>query len=372
MDKCSAELIALIVEHACASDPGKTARSPGLVSKYFRALSEPLELRALVVAGPEQLGKTIAKVERARMAHSSNDSDGVAVDVRHLFVSELKPEHTSRMDTSRENTIFWAKPTGQEAWLYYCEHVAGFWESVSSLIRGVSTILVTLAVIQLWSRAPTQHFGLEFKALSGVHLPQLKSLTLKNAWKVETYIEETNSFIPPTLPTLQRLQIIARPFEIRWVYDNNAGYYQGLMMHLHLHPFLKGMHSRSDRLTQLVICNAGTFDIETLASILSGSTADFAESARTWIEDRRLPGRLVSAELLQGDIPISRFEGERVQYMERMSIFTDTVKALCIRGLEARLPTPRDPREGTNQYETLLTEWMRRSLEYQPQTLQLF
>ncbi|KAI5120866.1 hypothetical protein M0805_008238 [Coniferiporia weirii] len=374
MNKCSAELIALIVEHACASDPGKTARSLGLVSKYFRALAEPLELRALVVAGPEQLNKTIAKVERARLTHSSSGSDGAGVDVRHLFVSELKPEHASAMDTSRGNGIFWGTPAGQEAWLYYCEHIAGFWESVSTLIHDVSTTLVTLAVIQVWNRAPTQHFGLEFKALSGVHLPQLKSLTLKNTWKDETYIEEINAFIPPTLPSLQRLQIIARPFEIEYVYDDDAGDYYGQepTLRLHLHPLLKGMHLRSDKLTHLVICDAGTFDIETLASILSGSTVDFAESARTWMEDRRLPGRLVSAELLQGDMPKFRFEGERVQHVKRITSFTDTVNALCIHGLEAYPPTLEDPREGANQYEALLAEWMGRALEYQSLTLRMF
>ncbi|KAI5120878.1 hypothetical protein M0805_008250 [Coniferiporia weirii] len=72
MDKCSTDLIILIVEHACASDTGKTARSLGLVSKYFRALAKPLEFRALVIAGPEQLKRTTVGIERARLSQLLN------------------------------------------------------------------------------------------------------------------------------------------------------------------------------------------------------------------------------------------------------------------------------------------------------------
>ncbi|KAI5120869.1 hypothetical protein M0805_008241 [Coniferiporia weirii] len=365
MDKCSAELIALIIERACASDLGRTARNLGLVSKYFRALAEPLELRTLVIAGPEQLRKTLAKVEKARLTRSSDGLHRTGVDVRHLFVSELKPEHALVVDTSLGSIDIWETPKGKEVWLYYIEYISEFWESISTLIRDVSTTLGTLTVIQSWDLpASRSHRGnIVLKALSGVQFPQLKSLTLKSVPRYLTYKEENDSFVPPMLLSLQKLHVIAAPFEVEKVYDEeNYGRISRLC--LHLHPLLKEMHSRSSRLTHLVICGAGAFDVGTLAGVLSGSFDGVAESSSTLIVDRRLPGRLASAILQQGSMPNFLFQLGRAQYMADVTKFINTVNALCIDGLEAYPPTPKDPGEGNSQYEVLLAEWTKCALQH--------
>ncbi|KAI5120868.1 hypothetical protein M0805_008240 [Coniferiporia weirii] len=365
MDKCSAELIALIIERACASDLGRTARNLGLVSKYFRALAEPLELRALVITGLEQLRKTLAKVKRARLTRSSDGLDGTRVDVRHLFVSELKLEQALALDTSLGNRDFLDIPAGQESWLSYSEYVSEFWESVSTLIREVSTTLRTLTMIQLWGLPASQsHRGnMVLKTLSGVQFPQLKYLTLKNVLGYPTYEEESDFFVPPILPSLRKLHVIAAPFEFETVYDEED-HEQTPTPRLHLHPLLKGMHSRSGRLTHLVVCSAATFGIGTLAGILSGSFDGIAESTPTWIEGRRLPGRLVSAVLQQGSPPNFPFQLVHEQYMEDVTNFVNTVNALCINGLEVYPPTPKDPGEGNSQYDVLLAEWTRCALQH--------
>lgn len=88
MDKCSTELLTLICERACADNFGHTARSLGIVPKYFRAIAEPIELRTLIISGMEQLRGVLAKVERTRASIPD-----IQVEVQHLFISELKMEH---------------------------------------------------------------------------------------------------------------------------------------------------------------------------------------------------------------------------------------------------------------------------------------
>ncbi|KAI5115058.1 hypothetical protein M0805_008788, partial [Coniferiporia weirii] len=95
MEKCSVEIVTSILECACAGDLGSTARSLSLVSKYFRAIAEPLEFRALVIAGPDQLDATLARIEKAR-------SVGTEVKIKHLFICDLETERALMMDTYRE------------------------------------------------------------------------------------------------------------------------------------------------------------------------------------------------------------------------------------------------------------------------------
>ncbi|KAI5122683.1 hypothetical protein M0805_009736 [Coniferiporia weirii] len=109
MDKCSTELIALFVERACASDCGETERSLGLVSKYFRSIAEPLELRVLVVSGLDQLKATLARLEKARESRSlKNGPDGkneVEIQHRDLFINEYELEHAAAAVLVPQNTV---------------------------------------------------------------------------------------------------------------------------------------------------------------------------------------------------------------------------------------------------------------------------
>ncbi|KAI5120867.1 hypothetical protein M0805_008239 [Coniferiporia weirii] len=389
MDKCSPDLIALVVEHAYASDLGKTARSLGLVSKNLRALAKPLEFRALVIAGPEQLKRTIVGIERARLSRSSDELGGARVDVRHIFIHDLNLEHALAMDSDSPDSTDRFRETfaGRSAWAYYRNEVVAFWKSVATLIHSVSATLVTLAVIQrrtyAWDRNisyPVLHASEwgdiqselddvqselddiqsewddvqvaseALGALSGVHLPRLESLILKNISKYGSYKEENYCFIPPTLPSLRKLCIIGKP-------AHETGGYKEPAPYPYLHPLLAGMHSRFGNLTHLVLRDTGAFDLTTLASVLSGST----QSALTGIEDHRLPEKLVSVILQQGVMPRFRRDNGRIRCMREISEFVDIVNGLCIRGLEAHLPTPRNP-EGYLLSEALLAEWAERAL----------
>ncbi|KAI5122699.1 hypothetical protein M0805_009752 [Coniferiporia weirii] len=152
MDKCSTELIALFVERACASDCGETARSLGLVSKYFRSIAEPLEFRALVVSGLDQLKATLARLEKARESCSlRNGPDGKnEVDVQHLFISEYKSEHAAAILLYTTDRSQFVTPRDAVAGIrdHYDEYRMEFWESVTTLVRSVNTTLTTLTALQ--------------------------------------------------------------------------------------------------------------------------------------------------------------------------------------------------------------------------------
>ncbi|KAI5119619.1 hypothetical protein M0805_007883 [Coniferiporia weirii] len=358
MDKCPTELLAPIVEQACIRDPtGKTARSLGLVSKHLRAFAEPLEFRALVIAGPEQLKAILAKLKKAREARPSVASDTVTVDVRHLFIHDLKSAHALAVDTPCEDSQdgFWGTFEGQNAISYYRGQAdeLDFWECAATLVRSVSTTLVTLTAIQYsWdhlSESPTpKSGGGSLRILSELYLPRLESLALKD----DREIEEDHSFVPPTAPSLQRLHLIT---PLCKTITNN-----GETPWFLPHPLLMQVHPRFGALTHLTVCIIGKPTFRAVMAVLSGSADGRAlEPPSTCVVGHQLPGNLNSA-VIQVQIPAPRSRDYDVlirRWMERAGMYVSIIRDFCIRGLEVRPPRLRYPGEGNRTYELLLAEW---------------
>ncbi|KAI5122709.1 hypothetical protein M0805_009762 [Coniferiporia weirii] len=344
MDKCSAELIALIIEYACANDLGTTARRLGLVSKYFRAIAEPLEFRALVIAGPERLKTTFSRLERARTVLSTESKSGWdRVGVRHLFICEYNAEHTLGLDAPDNDLgrLEFGLRT------LYVDHATEYWKLVNTLLLGVSETLVTLTVLQITPGTGRRACA----SLSGVHLPRLKYLTFKQTPKPFDYAMAENPFASTTAPSLQKLYVIA-PLFIPSMHGLHAA-----SAHLRPHPLLVDMHSRFGALTHLVICGGGVRDIEVLLKIICGFVNDDTESVSACIASRRLPGRLVSAIFKWGRMPKFLLGTMVQEYNQRTNDFNNAIKDLCIDGLDVHPPTPRHPVKGESEFEVLLAEW---------------
>ncbi|KAI5122691.1 hypothetical protein M0805_009744 [Coniferiporia weirii] len=336
MDKCSAELITLIFEEACASDLGKTARSLALVSKGFRAFAEPLEFCALAISGRVQLEKTFSRLKKVQ-----EDSGRAEVDVRHLFVCEFKPG---------------TQETVEADMLLHAKRRIEFWESVAALVRSISMTLITFSVMQC--SPPSEKHLMCF--LSGMYLPHLKVLVLKQSTfggSSHTACDDSN-FIPPLLPSLRRLHI-------------NALLYDKSSVWPYLHPLLVDMHSRFHTLTHLVVCGPRLQinDIGMVIKIICGCIDDAAEPVLTCTANRRLPGNLVSAIIHQHTTIENNDLSSR--YMAIARSFINAVDALSIDGLQVRSLSPvefisLESFEGGEWwgYKELLSEWMEQALEH--------
>ncbi|KAI5116022.1 hypothetical protein M0805_002259 [Coniferiporia weirii] len=337
MEKCSVEVVTSILECACAGDLGSTARSLGLASKYFRAIAEPVEFRALVIAGPDQLDATRARIEKAR-------SVGTEVKIKHLFICDLETERALMMDTYREpspendESDESDKETGHSTECY-----SQLWERACALIQSARETLTTITALQ---QIPSREMS-SLHTLSGIHLPRLKTLTLKH-----TYYVEDNSFISLTAPLLQSLNLIAPPSTWKRTRNIQAA------LPFRLHPLLANMHSRFGALTNLVIRggDVGVKDADMLVRVLCGSTDGLVESVSKCMSSRRLPGRLVSAAVIMGREPNIRCGRVRSLYRRRVHNFVKGVEALDLDGLGVCPPTPTCAEIGKREYEVLLAE----------------
>ncbi|KAI5122685.1 hypothetical protein M0805_009738 [Coniferiporia weirii] len=347
MDKCSTELITLFVERACASDCGETARSLGLVSKYFRSIAEPLEFRVLVVSGLDQLKATLARLEKARERRSlKSGPDGKdEVDVQHLFISEYNSEHAAGLRYSISDRVDHSQHTLRIR-DHYNEHRMEFWESVTTLVRNVSTTLTTLTALQQSGTFELGRHALGF--LSGVHLAQLKVLTLKQRTTGGSSAKcDDADFVPPTAPLLQRLCINALLCAVG--IDSPT-------MHSYLHPLLVDVHSHLGALTHMCIhdpflCIMG---VETIIRVICGSSGNLTEPVLTCIRSRRLPGKLVSATLHQAF-------SEHDDYTR--TVYVPGIKDFGIAGLEVNLLTQEYIEEREWGYKALLAKWKGHALE---------
>ncbi|KAI5119618.1 hypothetical protein M0805_007882 [Coniferiporia weirii] len=342
MDKCPTELVSLIVKDACASDLGKTARIVGLVSKRLRAFTEPLEFRALVIAGPEQLKATLARLDKVQETQRSVSSYAVSIGVRHIFICDLKSAHALAVDPLYGDAQcgFPGTPEGQKAISYY---------------RDVSATLVTLTTVKYMRRltkAPIWDNHRALNMLSGLDLPRLESFTLGE----DREPGEDHQFVPPVAPSLQRLHFVAPLRGLRIGKEQTR----------QLHPLLVGMHSRFGALAHLTICVFGMrISVETLMATLSGSVRHVAEpaSASTPTVGRQLPGKLISAAV-QVRIPVGYGVSQNwllKQCMQNADRCIDTMRGFCIRGMEVLPPPPPCPVEGNREYEVLLANWEERA-----------
>ncbi|KAI5122716.1 hypothetical protein M0805_009769 [Coniferiporia weirii] len=362
MDKCSTDVAMLILDYACASDPGSTARRLGLVSKYFRTIAEPLEFRTLVIAGPDQLRRVRARLKRMQeVGLSGSMVGGAGVNIQHLFISDLKMEHALALDAAPTKPVhrscqdFWDTDEGIEASSYYRNHGHNFWNSSSALVRSASATLITITALQGVPSAkenPSEIF-------SGVHLPRLNALTLKQTTRITSPEAGGSPFVPPTVPSLRRLHLIGV------VCETMRSYGPAPPVLVRLHPLLEDMHSRYGALTHLIINNWSPYDsVDTFVKVIHGSaggTVDSSVSAN--VTNRQLPGKLISAVLQLGKVPIFFCGNGLWDYEERIENLIGDVKALGIDGLKVHLPTPTYPGEGNSEYEVLLAEWKTRALD---------
>ncbi|KAI5122698.1 hypothetical protein M0805_009751 [Coniferiporia weirii] len=371
MEKCAPELVALIVEHACTGDLGKTARSLRLVSKDFYSFAEPLEFRALAIIGLDQLKATITRLERVKGSDSlQHGLDGKAeVDVQHLFICEYIPEDVT--DNPHDAELFRFNYSSTSSSLisdemrrieYRCE----FWNLVTTLVSSVSATLKTLTMLQHWSADLREH---SCCVLSGLNLPCLEVLTLRQSSNdsVRYRAYDSVNFILPEAPSLQRLHINALLYDV----ESDGPPF--------LHPLLEGMHSRFGKLSHLIICGPSIMTVEELVSVLCGWGDEAAESILACAANRRLPGNLVSATVHRYSVIESTngyfiFRCDMTETQDSMKgtakSFVDAVDALCIDGLEARLintaypPYGEHVEDGEWSFKALLAEWKVGALGY--------
>ncbi|KAI5122708.1 hypothetical protein M0805_009761 [Coniferiporia weirii] len=357
MDKCSTDVAILILNYACASDPGSTARKLGLVSKYFRTIAEPFEFRTLVINGSDQLSRVLARLKRMQEARLSGSmSGGAGVNIQHLFISDLKMEHALALDTaptSPEERLceFWDTDEGFEASQYYQNHGHNFWNSSSALVRSAGATLITITALQGMQGIPLEMEN-PSDIFSGAHLPRLKALTLKQNTGFTKPGAGGNHFVPPTAPSLRRLHLIGVVFET-------------MRNGVRLHPLLEDMHSRYGALTHLIIDDWSPYDsVDTFVKVIHGSVGGTPDSSGPAnITNHQLPGKLVST-VLQLDRSLAfRCDRGKQSYEKKIGNLINDVKALGIDGLEVHLPTPRYPEEGNKEYELLLAEWKSRALD---------
>ncbi|KAI5122692.1 hypothetical protein M0805_009745 [Coniferiporia weirii] len=333
MDKCPAEVVTIIFDYACASDLGNTACRLGLVSKYFRTIAEPLEFRTLMIAGPDQLKRALVKLNSMQEAqHSGAVMGGVGVNIKHLFICDLKIKHALAVEmvSSRraaplrpQRSRFWQGSEGREANSYYRDHSEEFWESSSALVRIASTTLITLTALQ---GAPLSK-GDTFSVISRVHLPRLKALTLEQIINSSGFGAGTDLFIPPIAPSLQRIHLMARVYQ-------DAGTNGSNLSPARLHPLLEDVHSRFGGLTHLIIRGLSIKDVETLIKVVCGTADDAAPSVSACVANCQLPGKLISA-VPQLDVhPMFPHGFGSTAHKQRVRAFINNVKALHIDGLE--------------------------------------
>ncbi|KAI5120876.1 hypothetical protein M0805_008248 [Coniferiporia weirii] len=278
MDSCPAELIAHILEYMPVVHLGNTARSLGLVSKYYRRVAKPFEFRALVIIGSEQLKATFGKIETELVERA-------VIDVRHLFVCEEDPDMNlnvrifsdDSMDEEEETTYI--KKVKE-----YIAYANEFRKYAAALVRDVHTTLVTLSITQCFRRTSSD-FG-DLRIISGLSFPCLENLILKHSASISEF-----DFVRPTAPLLRRIHLNAP----RVYYNTMRDHPDYEEENLWPHPLLVDMHSRFEALTHLVLFGGGMDYVDDLLEVLCGSDSDAMEFKSTISTNRRLPGRLVHA-----------------------------------------------------------------------------
>ncbi|KAL5518419.1 hypothetical protein ACEPAH_101 [Sanghuangporus vaninii] len=367
MDILPIELIALIVEYACFDDLGKTARQLGLVSKAFRVIAEPMELRAIAVSGLEHLQCVISKVERLR--HVSRDRYkrkrmSAKYGTKHLFICELTKEHALAVDTESERSIVRnlssVSPTLDTHKLEqdYRSQTFEFWLLADKLIRSFSGTLETLSLVAWENWLMSTSWASEREGdpespqvlvtLCGASFPNLVSLTVVHnaASGTNCFGRGNYHFIHPFMPLLRSLHIVT---------PTSLGAYPSMPSSRVGHPLLKEMHRNKPSLTHLILCH-DWFPAEELVMM-----ALFGPDWPAVQNSGRLPGNLQSIILRYGFMPRPR---DFTVYHQLAKNFVNIVRGHGIDGLEAELPEPRFPERGRRRYELLMSEWEDGALPY--------
>ncbi|KAL5534980.1 hypothetical protein ACEPAF_3071 [Sanghuangporus sanghuang] len=332
MNNCPTEVVTLIVEVACSSDIGQTARSVGLVSKFFRAIAEPIELRTVAQSG-RRAAFIICKLK---------SKHAIAADV----------EFRNIIDDYLPRSSFWRTRQGVQGEASYRENSDEFWKLASDLVRRASSNLETLFLLA--SENWLAQRGSIFRpvnpkvlgVLSGVIFPSLVSLTVNHDASVEIayFAEKGPLFQIPIAPSLRRLHIKS-PIFLSRIYDRGQDTPQ------EAHPLLDNVKCEESKITHLMACEDRMWTAERAMKTI------FGVDWRAQLENGTLPGELRSVILEQGIMPKFGCGTGFRNYRLWTQQFVDTIAGLNVDGLEARLPTPVYPEVGKREYELLLSEW---------------
>ncbi|EJC99975.1 uncharacterized protein FOMMEDRAFT_170065 [Fomitiporia mediterranea MF3/22] len=353
------ELLSHTFKYACSDDFGETARRLGLVSKHFRAIAEPIELRTIKISGIEQLQWYFVRLEKLYGSTTEPGSNKTPFYVEHLFISELTAKHALAVDIAvpqgRIVSTYWGTEEGRITREFYNSHTVDFWNKASTLIKRAGPKLKTLCLIsaRLWDRPNRSYKGTPdaspkvLGALNNATFPNLVFLAVnhnavsESAW----FSGRDSSFQSPVLPSLRKLHVVSS------VFLNGEKYEQ--VQCQRIHPVLATLITGTQEIQHLTICDCH-LHMRSVEDILKGL---FGKQWEGSMKNRILPGKLQTIVLQHGTEPYYGCGTGLMGYRRQAQGFVTSVRGLRIGGLEAHLPVPRHPKLGRREYEELLAEW---------------
>ncbi|KAL5518409.1 hypothetical protein ACEPAH_91 [Sanghuangporus vaninii] len=344
LENCPIELLELIVELACSdNDSGETADQIGLVSKLFRTIAEPIELRYIVVSGLKQLKAVVARIDRTNAA-SAPDGLQRRIEVRRLFLSEIAKHHALPAESDYvAYDFYWPYvPGGTELFHSYGNDSAEFWREATALVRRFSTSLESLSLLgsEGWINAvPSggQPHPKVLGALSGISFPNLTYLAVVHAHTLdfEAFDKEGTEFKSPSTPSLRHLRI-ANPFYLEEPRRREI-----------IHPLLLDMRRDRPELTHLIVSDPN-LEVSELMRLL------FGEDWRTPSNRQALPGKLQSVIMQRSFMPGSP---DTIFVVSWSEMRFGSLDQFGIDGLKERPVSSAPTEQGKWRYEMLLAEW---------------
>ncbi|KAL5495844.1 hypothetical protein ACEPAI_1308 [Sanghuangporus weigelae] len=352
LENCPIELLELIVELACSDDDsGETAGQIGLVSKLFRTIAEPIELRYIAVSGLKQLKVVIARIDRTNAASTPDGLQRRRIEVRRLFLSEIAKHHALPAESDYVACgFYWPYvPGGTQLFHSYANDSAEFWREATAFIRRFSTSLESLSLLgsEGWIYAvPSggQSHPKVLGALSGISFPNLTYLAVVHAHTLdfEAFDKEGTEFESPSTPSLRHLHI-ANPF-----------YWEEPRRREIIHPLLLDMRRDRPELTNLIISDPN-LEASELMRLL------FGEEWQTPSNRQALPGKLQSVIMQRSFMPRSPDGTSTYNWSEMVFGCLDR---FGIDGMKECPESPAPTEQGKWRYEMLLAEWKDKEHEF--------
>ncbi|KAL5534804.1 hypothetical protein ACEPAG_1268 [Sanghuangporus baumii] len=352
LENCPIELLELIVELACSdSDSGETAGQLGLVSKLFRTIAEPIELRYIAVSGLKQLKVVVARIDRANAASTSDGLQRRRIEVRGLFLSEISKCHAfpAELDYIAYGFYWPYVPGGTKLFHAYADHSAEFWREATALVRRFSPSLESLSLLSSegWINAVLsggQPHPKVLSALSGITFPNLTYLAVVHAHTLDldAFDKEGTEFKSPSIPSLRHLRI-ANPFYLEESRPREI-----------IHPLLLGMQCNRPELTHLIVSDPNLVGSDLMRLV-------FGEGWHTPPKRLTLPGKLQSVIMQRSFLP--RPPGG-IFTLSWSELYFGRIDRFGIDGLKECPVSPTPTKQGKWRYGMLLAEWKDKEHEF--------
>ncbi|KAL5534973.1 hypothetical protein ACEPAF_3064 [Sanghuangporus sanghuang] len=333
------------------NDSRETAGQIGLVSKLFRTIAEPIELRYIVVSGLKQLKAVVARIDRTNTTSVPDGLQRRRIEVRRLFLSEIAEHHafTAESDYVAYDFYWPYVPGGTELFHSYADDSAEFWREATALIRRFSTSLESLSLLgsEGWINAVPSGGPPHPKvlgALSGISFPNLTYLAVVHAHTLdfEAFDKEGTEFKSPCTPSLRYLRI-ANPFYLEERRHREI-----------IHPLLLEMRRDRPELTNLIISDPN-LEVSELMRLLFGEDWEARSSRQT------LPGKLQSVVMQRSFMPRSP---DRIFADSRPEMYLVFLDQFGVDGLKEYAVSPAPTEQGKWRYEMLLAEWKDKGCEF--------